>query len=303
MDVRLSTVSKGIGAEVVRDTTFSNLGILSSRQERLLAPFFDPAFADDLVGNDNIEAVITTRDLARQVPDRHGLALSDDPLSSFIDIHVRLSEIEGFYWVDFASEIASDARVHATAYVDARNVRIGPGVRIEPNVTILERSIISDGAVIRAGSVIGTEGFEIVQYRGRPMNVPHTGGVRIGERVEIQANCNVVRNIYGGFTEIGADTKIGGHCQIGHTVRIGRRCEIRPGVLISGSSTIGDDVWIAANATISTNLTIGDGAAVFLGEVVTRDVPPGMAAAKGSIYPKEKLFAVTKTIKQRRRAR
>ena len=58
--------------------TFSNLGVLSSRQEGLLAAFFDAAFIEDLTTNRNIEAIIATRELAHQVPDRQGLATGPD---------------------------------------------------------------------------------------------------------------------------------------------------------------------------------------------------------------------------------
>jgi acetyltransferase-like isoleucine patch superfamily enzyme len=38
---------------------------------------------------------------------------------------------------------------------------------------------------------------------------------------------------------------------------------------------VGDDVWIGWNATILKGVTIGAGAVVEPGAVVTRDVPPG----------------------------
>lgn len=37
---------------------------------------------------------------------------------------------------------------------------------------------------------------------------------------------------------------------------------------------IGNDVWVGANATITKGVTVGDGAVIAAGEVVTRDVPP-----------------------------
>jgi chloramphenicol O-acetyltransferase type B len=41
-----------------------------------------------------------------------------------------------------------------------------------------------------------------------------------------------------------------------------------------GSVTIGNDVWIGSRAIILSNLTVGDGAIVGAGAVVTKDVPP-----------------------------
>ena len=37
---------------------------------------------------------------------------------------------------------------------------------------------------------------------------------------------------------------------------------------------IGDDVWIGAHAVVLAGVTIGDGAIVGAGAVVTKDVPP-----------------------------
>ncbi len=47
-----------------------------------------------------------------------------------------------------------------------------------------------------------------------------------------------------------------------------------------GEVRIGNDVWIAANAIILAGVTVGDGAVVAAGAVVTRDVPP-MAIVAG----------------------
>ena len=41
-----------------------------------------------------------------------------------------------------------------------------------------------------------------------------------------------------------------------------------------GDINIGHDVWIGANVTIMDNLSIGNGAVVAAGSVVTKDVPP-----------------------------
>ncbi|WP_279387272.1 CatB-related O-acetyltransferase [Aestuariirhabdus litorea] len=42
----------------------------------------------------------------------------------------------------------------------------------------------------------------------------------------------------------------------------------------NGDVVIGNDVWLCANASILSGVTIGDGAVVANGALVTRDVPP-----------------------------
>lgn len=74
-------------------------------------------------------------------------------------------------------------------------------------------------------------------------------------------------------------------------IRIGRGCAIAPGVVIRdcdsheviGSPTskpiiIGEHVWIGTDAIILKGVTIGDGAVIGAGSVVTKDIPPRCVA-------------------------
>lgn len=106
---------------------------------------------------------------------------------------------------------------------------------------------------------------------------------------------------------IGADCNICSHCLLENQVRIGDRVTIKSGVQVWDGITIQDDVFIGpnvtfandkypkskrylsaypqtlicegasigANATILPGLTIGKGAMIGAGSVVTKDVPPG----------------------------
>jgi acetyltransferase-like isoleucine patch superfamily enzyme len=124
--------------------------------------------------------------------------------------------------------------------------------------------------------------------------------LRMGERCVLQRH--VWLNIgsesasldVGAFTFIGQGTEI----EISHLVTIGRGGLIAPGVYITDHNhdtrpgppmylrpciaapvRIGDDVWIGTNAVILPGVTIGDGAVIAAGAVVTRDVPPGTIVA------------------------
>jgi len=97
-----------------------------------------------------------------------------------------------------------------------------------------------------------------------------------------------------GEPEIGDGTWIGAFTVIDGSggLRIGRGCDISSGAQIYTHSSvrrcvsgrahpevdrapvrIGDHVFIGANATVMMGVTIGDGAVVAAGAVVTRDVP------------------------------
>lgn len=51
------------------------------------------------------------------------------------------------------------------------------------------------------------------------------------------------------------------------------------GISTSAPITLEEDVWIGANAVICGGVTIGKGAVIGAGSVVTRDIPAGMVAA------------------------
>jgi len=73
-------------------------------------------------------------------------------------------------------------------------------------------------------------------------------------------------------------------------VTIGRRCQIAPGVILMDSDfhdpsdltrsgecrpiVVGDNVWLATRAMVLKGVTVGQGAVVAAGAVVTKDVPP-----------------------------
>lgn len=90
-----------------------------------------------------------------------------------------------------------------------------------------------------------------------------------GQRVFVNAGCKFQDQ--GGIV-IGNDVLIG-HNAVLATLNHGLDPAQR-GDLLPAPIHIGDRVWIGANATILPGVTIGHGAIVAAGAVVTRDVPP-----------------------------
>lgn len=96
----------------------------------------------------------------------------------------------------------------------------------------------------------------------------------------------------GGRLSIGDRTYIGHRCHL-HAIdslAVGTGCVIADNVMITttdharhdrhavrgtGSAVIGHDVFVGQNAVILGGVTIGDGATIAAGAVVTRDVPAG----------------------------
>ena len=101
----------------------------------------------------------------------------------------------------------------------------------------------------------------------------------------------------GGKIGVAADTKFNHNvhlnASVGGNISIGEKCLIGPNVVIRtashrfddltrpireqghdvGDVVLGDNVWLAANVVVLPGITIGDGAVIAAGAVVTRYVP------------------------------
>jgi maltose O-acetyltransferase len=94
--------------------------------------------------------------------------------------------------------------------------------------------------------------------------------IHVGDNFHADYNCTMLDL---------AEIRIGDNCLIGPDVGIytaGHRLEPEGRVLdVYGSHiTIGNDVWIGGHSTILPGVTIGDGAVIAAGSVVTKDVAP-----------------------------
>lgn len=272
----LSQMINGCAAlEIRRDASIRSLGFHTGTTPQRLIFVEDRRWLLELERLPDVAAVLTTPEIAEEVPPDRGLAVAAAPRRAFYELHNVLATRTAFYDLGIGRRIASSASIHPNASIADRAVVIGERVRIEPHVTVLAGCIIGDDCVLRAGVVLGGEGFQFDFSQTPPLGVVHAGGVRLGSRVEIQANSAVDRALFGGFTELSDDTKLDNMVHVAHGVHIGRRCRVAAQAMIAGSTVIGDDVWIGPSAAIADNLCIGDGARITIGAVVTRNVGPG----------------------------
>ena len=98
--------------------------------------------------------------------------------------------------------------------------------------------------------------------------------IKLGKRVFINSGCCFQDQ---GGIEIGDDVLIGQQVVIAtlnHDLYPEKRGNMQPQPV-----KIGNRVWIGAHATLLAGVTIGDGAVVAAGAVVTKDVPPNTVVA------------------------
>ena len=97
--------------------------------------------------------------------------------------------------------------------------------------------------------------------------------ITVGKRVFINSGCRFQDQ--GGIV-IGDDVLIGHNtvlATLNHDDAPALRASLHPAPIV-----IGDRVWIGSNATILPGVTVGEGAIVAAGAVVSRDVPPNTIA-------------------------
>jgi acetyltransferase-like isoleucine patch superfamily enzyme len=142
---------------------------------------------------------------------------------------------------------------------------------------ITRRKVNSCGKLFRVG-----RGVRILKKNGE---------INIGRKVQLHQGVKLSAWGTEGYTKIniGDNTAIGDRTEIhaGQAVNIGSNCNISWDVCIMDRDyhkfnsptevikpvTICDNVWIGCNVIVMKGVTIGEGAVVAAGSVVTRDVP------------------------------
>lgn len=150
---------------------------------------------------------------------------------------------------------------------------------IDPNMLFPDSVTFTGFVTIGPNTVIGKSGFGYTrQEDGTWVEKEHNFGVLIGDNVDIGANVCIDRGSWRD-TVIGDGTKIDNLVHVAHNVHIGKNCLIVAGSILGGSVNIEDGVWVGMGARINQRLTIGSGAFIGSGAVVTKDVPSGRVFA------------------------
>lgn len=179
-----------------------------------------------------------------------------------------------------AVTLGADCRIGAHAIL-GDGATLGDGCRLDAGVVIGAGAVLGHRVVVQAGARVGIEGFAFAATPEGHTRVPHGGGCRIGDEVEIGANTTIARGSLGA-TAIGPGTKLDNLVHVGHNVRVGARCLIMAQVGIAGTVTVGNDVVIAGQAGLADHLVVGDRARLAAQSGVIGDVAPG---ASVSGYP------------------
>jgi acetyltransferase-like isoleucine patch superfamily enzyme len=165
------------------------------------------------------------------------------------------------------------------ASVRLRNCRTGKWVTVKGGLKVSARGTIIIGDSCKIWSHIGNS-----QISAGPRAV-----IEIGENTFINTGTIITARKY---------IKIGKNCHIANQVIIMdddfHDVGTRDATSGKESITIGNNVWIATRAIILKGVTIGDGAVIAAGAVVTKDVLPNMLV--GGVPAKFIRFTYEKTM-------
>lgn len=287
--MRLGEIGGAADLAVVRDGDFQSLGFIADRHQGLLVFLENSKFLAALRRNQSVSAVLTIAELADSVPSGLALAICPEPRSAFAKLHNELA-VRGFYWVDFPTTIDPAAKIHPTAWIAERNVRIGAASVIEPHATVLERCVIGEGVVVGAGAVLGGVGFQTVRAARPMIEMNHAGGLFVQDRVRVLPGAVIATGLFHRATTISEDARIGSNAFVSHGVHLGPRAFIGHGSAINGNVKVGAECWIGPGATVSQDVQIGDKACVSLGAVVIRNVCAGARVSGNFAIPHRRLL-------------
>jgi UDP-3-O-[3-hydroxymyristoyl] glucosamine N-acyltransferase len=191
----------------------------------------------------------------------------DDPKAAFVSV------VESFF---LAEEEGTE--IHPTAVV-ADGATLGRNCRIGPHVAIGDGVTIGDDCVLASGCRLGEPGFGFVRDEDeRLRRQPHVGTVRIGDGVEIGANCTIDRAVFD-ETVVGSGSKLSAGVHLAHQARIGRDTTVAFRAGLAGGATVGDRATVHPQASVATDVSVGDDAEVAMDATVLEDVPAGATVA------------------------
>ncbi|MBM7649369.1 UDP-3-O-[3-hydroxymyristoyl] glucosamine N-acyltransferase [Bacillus ectoiniformans] len=252
-----------------------SLDTLTDRPEEQLTYAFNERYIDKFIKSDIRCCIIPNRlnkyIQSNDVSNKTFLLTKSDPETLFFEILIKLGH--GNKWQKIESSFGVDNSIASSAIIYS-NVVIGDRCTIMDNVVIMPNTIIGNDVIIKPNTVIGGDGFLVKEIKGNKLVVPHFGGVKIYDNVEIGSNSCVDKGMFGEFTLIGTNTKLDNHVHIGHSAQIGSDCIITAGSIVGGSTILKSNVYLGINSTINQLLEIDSFCFVGSGTVVNKSLTP-----------------------------
>jgi UDP-3-O-[3-hydroxymyristoyl] glucosamine N-acyltransferase len=194
--------------------------------------------------------------------------------------------------IDPTAEVGEGAHIGPYVVIGPR-VRLGAHATLLPHVVLYpgveagshffahshavvrENCILGEHVTLENGAIIGADGFGFSKNEaGHWEKIPQSGPVRLGNRVDVQANACIDRATVG-ETRIGDGSKVDNLVQVGHGSHVGENTLLCAQTGLAGSSVIGNNVILAGQVGVAGHCTLGDGVILTAQSAVSHDVPAG----------------------------
>ncbi len=199
-----------------------------------------------------------------------------------------------YFWMQFAglSRLGRFANRLATIFAPPHKAttalaKMNPNGYVAPSAVLHHSNLqmgthvfIGDRAVIfqsKNGGPVAL-GDRVCVLRDTILETGHNGSILVAKDVYIHPRCQI--NAYLTTIEIGSGTLIAPNCAIyPHNHGVAPNLSIREQpIQANGPIIIGEQAWLGTGVIVLGNVTIGNGAVIGAGAVVTKDIPDGAIA-------------------------
>lgn len=295
MAISLGDIATRFGCELKGDANVqvTTVASLSNADSDSLSFLSSSSFKQQLATTKAAVVILRAADVA-DCPT--ACLVHEDPYACYARVAAALHPAPAVQpGVHVLASVSDSARVAASAQIGAfvsigdrttigENTYIGPGCvigsdceigangRMLANVTVVRDASVGERFLFHPGTVIGSDGFGNAMTAEGWVKVPQLGGIRIGNDVEIGANCTLDLGALGDTiidngvridnlvhiahnVRVGEHTAIAGQCGFSGSVVIGKRCMFGGQSAVAGHIEICDDVIVLGKGMITKSIT------------------------------------------------
>lgn len=277
MNYTSAQMAKSYGLKMLgRDCEINGLGLCNRKQLKpyTLSYVTNEDYLPIALANDDISALIIPDSLVGKIDlNLKSYLISDTPEETFYRI---LQDIYNTQQQELPeSHIGKNCNIHPTAIIE-KGVSIGDNVCIGAFTIIHSKTAIGNNTTISSHCSIGSNGFQALKdSEGKPYNVNHIGGVKIGSNCYIAEFVNISRALFDGYVTIGNNVLIDAHCHIAHECTIGDDSILTTNTRMFGSSHIGNSVWMSPGSMVMNRVAVRDNCHIAPGAFVIVDTKEG----------------------------
>jgi acyl-[acyl carrier protein]--UDP-N-acetylglucosamine O-acyltransferase len=284
--------------EIVDFVSKNNLELshsISSLKKLYITFCDDINFTREINYKKNIIGVITTTDIAKKFKSKTVWAVND-PRTIFFSVQNKTLD----KFLNLKTKIGKNLKRKPTTFIENKGVIIGNNVTLGHGVIICAGTTIGDNCKIGPYSCLGGEGYQYqrtIKSKSEILSVRHTGGVSIGDGVDIKEFCSIHRALFSwDLTVIDDNSKIDSNSHIGHGCKVGKSVFLCSHSNLSGNNFVGDNSYIGPGANVPNRITIQSNVKLSIGSTVTTDIEKNKHYTGNFAIPHHKFIGQLKKI-------